>query len=297
LSRTGDQVWLADITYIPTSEGWLYLAVILDLFILKVVGWAMREHMRAELTIAALIMAIQRRRPRAGVVHHFDRGSQYAASEYRDILQAAAITQSMSRKANCWDNTPMESFFGTLKTELVPTAKSTWCKRRLTWGSVRFPPPDAALVRRRLGTLSHMVCGAPAYLEKHPAPHSPADLAGHNCLRYPHVPSPDKWYFVDARGNPVVARISGRLIFSRYETTRDAAVAGFGLLLTAPFLVADLIASGALVPLLPDYRAQEVEINALYPHRRHLSCKVRAFIDMLVDRFAEQQRCLGPAVS
>jgi len=114
-----DQVWLADITYIPTGEGWLYLAVILDLFTRKVVGWAMRDHMRAELTIAALTMAIQRRRPRAGLVHHSDRGSQYAAGDYRDILRTAAIVQSMSRKGNCWDNAPMESFFGTLKTELV----------------------------------------------------------------------------------------------------------------------------------------------------------------------------------
>ena len=114
-----DRVWLADITYIPTGEGWLYLAVILDLFTRKVVGWAMRDHLRAELTIAALTMAIQRRRPTAGLIHHSDRGSQYAAGDYRDILQAAVITQSMSRKANCWDNAPMESFFGTLKTELV----------------------------------------------------------------------------------------------------------------------------------------------------------------------------------
>jgi len=114
-----NQVWLADITYIPTAEGWLYLAVILDLFTRKVVGWAMRDHMRAELTIAALTMAIQRRRPRAGLIHHSDRGSQYAAGDYRDILRAAAITRSMSRKGNCWDNAPMESFFGTLKTELV----------------------------------------------------------------------------------------------------------------------------------------------------------------------------------
>ena len=114
-----NQVWLADITYIPTSEGWLYLAVILDLFTRKVVGWAMRDHMRAELTIAALTMAIQRQRPGAGLIHHSDRGSQYAAGDYRDILQATAIIQSMSRKANCWDNAPMESFFGTLKTELV----------------------------------------------------------------------------------------------------------------------------------------------------------------------------------
>src|SRR3954470_13093810 len=114
-----DQVWLADITYIATSEGWLYLAVILDLFTRKVVGWAMREHMRAELTMAALTMAIQRRRPAPGLMHHSDRGSQYAAGDYRKILHAAAITPSMSRKGNCWDNAPMESFFGTLKTELV----------------------------------------------------------------------------------------------------------------------------------------------------------------------------------
>jgi DNA-binding transcriptional LysR family regulator len=157
-----------------------------------------------------------------------------------------------------------------------------------------FPPPDATLVRRRLGTLSLMVCGAPAYLEKHPAPQSPADLAGHNCLRYPHAPFADAWHFLDAGGNPVVARISGSLISSSYETTHAAAVAGIGVILTAPFLIEDLLASGALVPLLPGYPTQEVEINALYPHRRHLSAKVRAFIDMLADRFAEQQRWLRP---
>jgi DNA-binding transcriptional LysR family regulator len=89
-----------------------------------------------------------------------------------------------------------------------------------------------------------------------------------------------------------VARISGSLISSSSETTHAAAMAGIGLILTSPFLVADLIASGALVPLLPHYRAQVLEINALYPHRRHLSCKVRVFIDMLVDRFAERQRWL-----
>ena len=110
---------MADITDIPTGEGWLYLAVILDRFTRKTVGWAMREHMRAELTMAALTMAVQRRRPRAGLIHHADRGSQYAASDYRKILQAAAITPSMSRKPNCRDNAPMESVFGTLKTELV----------------------------------------------------------------------------------------------------------------------------------------------------------------------------------
>jgi putative transposase len=119
LANRPDQVWLADVTYIPTGEGWLHLAVILDLFARKVVGWAMRDHMRAELTIAALTMAIQRRRLGPGLTHHSDRGSQYAARDYRDIMQAATIIQSMSRKGNFWDNAPMESFFGTLKTELV----------------------------------------------------------------------------------------------------------------------------------------------------------------------------------
>src|SRR4051812_37478151 len=103
----------------PDRRGWLYLAVILDRFTRKIVGWARREHMRAELTIAALTMAVQRRRPRAGLIHHADRGNQCAAGDYRNILRAAAITPSMSRKPNCWDNAPIESVFGTLKTELV----------------------------------------------------------------------------------------------------------------------------------------------------------------------------------
>ena len=85
----------------------------------KVVGWAIRDHMRAELIFVALTIAIQRRCPAAGLIHHSDCSSQYAAGDYRDILHAAAIIQSISRKANCWDNAPIESFFGTLKTELV----------------------------------------------------------------------------------------------------------------------------------------------------------------------------------
>jgi DNA-binding transcriptional LysR family regulator len=95
--------------------------------------------------------------------------------------------------------------------------------------------------------------------------------------------------------NPVMARISGSLVSTSSETTLAAAVADIGLMIAAPFLIEDLLASGALVPLLPDYQAQRLEINALYPHRRHLSAKVRLFIDMLADRFAEQQHCLRPA--
>jgi transposase InsO family protein len=114
-----NQKWLADITYIFTAEGWLYLAAVLDLFSRKIVGWAMRDHMRTELPLAALTMAIQRQRPDPGLIHHSDRGSQYASGDYQNALAKAGITSSMSRKGNCWDNAPMESFFHTLKTELV----------------------------------------------------------------------------------------------------------------------------------------------------------------------------------
>lgn len=119
LARRPNEIWLADIGYIPTDEGWPYLAVVLDLFSRKVVGWAMRDHLRQELTIAALTMAIQRQKPGRGLIHHSDRGSQYAATDYRKMLKANGILASMSRKGNCWDNAPMESWFHTLKSELV----------------------------------------------------------------------------------------------------------------------------------------------------------------------------------
>lgn len=114
-----NQAWVADITYVPTDEGWLYLAVVLDLFSRKVIGWAMRDHLRTELPLAALTMAIQRQRPAPGLVHHSDRGRQYASGDYRNALKHNGFAQSMSRKGNCWDNAPMESFFGSLKSELA----------------------------------------------------------------------------------------------------------------------------------------------------------------------------------
>jgi putative transposase len=114
-----NRIWLADITYIPTAEGWLYLAAVMDLFSRKIVGWCMRDHMRAELASSALTMAIQQQRPEPGLIHHSDRGVQYASHAYRDVLADAGMTASMSRKGNCYDNAPMESFFHTLKTELI----------------------------------------------------------------------------------------------------------------------------------------------------------------------------------
>jgi transposase InsO family protein len=114
-----NQVWVTDITYIRTFEGWLYLAAVMDLYSRKIVGWAMSETMKTALATTALKMAIQRRRPNKGLMHHSDRGVQYASNAYQKVLKHNGMTCSMSRKGNCWDNAPMESFFGTLKTECI----------------------------------------------------------------------------------------------------------------------------------------------------------------------------------
>ena len=114
-----NQVWVGDITYVSTATGWLYVAVLVDLFARKVVGWAAANHMRAELCLEALESAVALRGPPVGLVHHSDRGSQYASGAYRDRLTAIGAVCSMSGKGDCWDNAVAESFFGTLKTELV----------------------------------------------------------------------------------------------------------------------------------------------------------------------------------
>jgi putative transposase len=115
-----DRAWVADMTYVWTTEGWLYLAVIIDLFSRRVVGWSMADHMRTELVLTALEAALGQRVPSpTGLVFHSDRGSQYASADYQAALLKADITGSMSRRANCWDNAVAESFFGTLKIELI----------------------------------------------------------------------------------------------------------------------------------------------------------------------------------
>jgi len=114
-----NQKYVGDITYIPTNEGWLYLATVIDLYSRKIVGWSMSDSMKTSLVNDALKMAIQQRRPKQGLLWHTDRGSQYASYEHRDLLESHGIIQSMSRKGNCWDNAVAESFFHTLKTELT----------------------------------------------------------------------------------------------------------------------------------------------------------------------------------
>lgn len=132
LPNSPNKIWAVDITYIRTWEGWLYLAVVIDLFSRRVIGWAMANHLRTDLAISALQMAVRHRRPPRGMIHHSDRGVQYASGEYREFLQRHGIECSMSRKGDCWDNAVVESFFGTLKNEslyrlVLPTrAQARW---------------------------------------------------------------------------------------------------------------------------------------------------------------------------
>jgi transposase InsO family protein len=114
-----NRVWAGDITYVWTAEGWLYLAVVLDLYSRRVIAWGMGSRLTQQLATAALTMAVEHRRPASGVLHHTDRGAQYAATLYRELLAGHGLTASMSRRGNCWDNAVVESFFHTLKTELV----------------------------------------------------------------------------------------------------------------------------------------------------------------------------------
>ena len=116
-----NESWSADITYIPTREGWLYLAVVEDLFSRMIVGWSMDERMESRLVVDAVEMAILRRRPSAGLLSHSDRGSQYASEHYQRVLLVEGIVCSMSEVGQCWDNAPVESFFGRLKCEVAPS--------------------------------------------------------------------------------------------------------------------------------------------------------------------------------
>jgi len=118
-----NQCWVGDITYVKTGKGWMYLAVVLDLYSRQVVGWSMQNHMRSDLVNDALLMAIWKRKPSKGLILHTDQGSQYASESHRAIIKNHGITQSMSRKGNCWDNAVAESFFHTIKTELIHNYK------------------------------------------------------------------------------------------------------------------------------------------------------------------------------
>jgi transposase InsO family protein len=156
-----DERWVTDISYVWTDEGWCYLAVILDLFSRSVVGWALDTTLSTRLPLAALQMAIQRRRPGAGLLHHSDRGCQYTSADYRRALAELGVQVSMSRKGNCWDNAVAESFFATFKTELV--YQRSW-SQRLELRAAVFEYIEVFYNRRRLhSTLGY---NTPAQVER-----------------------------------------------------------------------------------------------------------------------------------
>jgi DNA-binding transcriptional LysR family regulator len=155
------------------------------------------------------------------------------------------------------------------------------------------PPPDSSLIVRSLATWRHVLCCSHDYLEKHGRPQQLSELASRDCIRHANYPY-DEWRFVDRKGAPASVKVSGRLITNSGEALRTAALQGTGICLAAGFMVYDDLESGRLVRLLPEYRPVELSMNAVYPHRHHLSAKVRTFIDMLVQHSGEQQKRINP---
>ncbi|KRQ06340.1 LysR family transcriptional regulator [Bradyrhizobium manausense] len=156
------------------------------------------------------------------------------------------------------------------------------------------PPPDSSLIVRSLATWRHVLCCSHNYLEKHGRVQQLAELTEHNCARHLNYPFGDEWRFFDRKGAPASVRISGSLVTNSGEALRRTVIEGAGIGLLAGFLVRDDLDSGRLVRLLPEYRPVEMSMNAVYPHRHHLSAKVRTFIDMLVQHSAEQQKLINP---
>jgi len=156
------------------------------------------------------------------------------------------------------------------------------------------PPPDSSLIVRSLATWRHVLCCSPGYIEQHGPLQQLSELADHNCLRHALYPYEDEWRFVDRNDAPASVRISGNLISNSGETLRICALQGVGIWLAAGFLSADDLESGRLVRILPEYRPVEFAMNAVYPHRHHLSAKVRSFIDLLSLHSAEHQRLIMP---
>lgn len=159
------------------------------------------------------------------------------------------------------------------------------------------PPSDTSLIVRRLAPWRHFLCCAPSYLEKRGAPVRLEDLARHNCLRYAFYPFGDEWHFIGEDNKPAAVRVSGNLVSASGETLRHAAVAGHGMFLGPSFIAGDDLRAGRLVSVLDAYRPVDFAINAIYPHRHHLSAKVRTFIDLLAQRFAEHRKWMDPATA
>ena len=157
-----------------------------------------------------------------------------------------------------------------------------------------IPSPDSSLIVRSLATWRHVLCCSHSYVERHGRVLELAELGKRNCFRHVNYPYGDEWRFVDRKGTPASVRVTGNLISNSGETLRRAALEGGGIFLAPGFLVRDDLDAGRLIRLLPEYRPIELSMNAVYPHRHHLSAKVRTFIDMLVHLGVEHQKLINP---
>ncbi len=153
-----------------------------------------------------------------------------------------------------------------------------------------IPSPDSSLVARKLTPWRHVLVCSPSYLEAHTAPKTPADLISHNCLQYSYYPYNDEWHFETENGERTQVKVRGTVLSNSAETLRFLAVNGRAVWLAPSFIVAEDLAEGRLVTLMPEYRGVEFAINAIYPNRTHLPTKVRLFVDLLVERFAEHRK-------
>jgi DNA-binding transcriptional LysR family regulator len=149
------------------------------------------------------------------------------------------------------------------------------------------PPLDSSFVVRRLSAWRHVLCCSPGFAKAHPPLKRPSDLTRYNCIRYQFYPFGDEWQFEGKNGKLIAVKVSGNVVTNSVELLRGLTVAGQGIYLAPSFLVMDDIKAGRLVRLLPQFRPPELAISAIYPHRHHLSTKVRHFIDLLAERFAE----------
>lgn len=158
-----------------------------------------------------------------------------------------------------------------------------------------LPLPESSFVVRRLAPWRHVLCCSPNYLAAHAPPQRPDDLKRHNCLQYVHYPFGNEWRFEDARGKPSAVHIHGNAVANNGEMLRTLALSGRGIFLAPSFIVVDDLKAARLLPLMPDYQPVELAISAVYPHRHNLSSKVRTFIDLLAERFAEHRKWMDPA--
>jgi DNA-binding transcriptional LysR family regulator len=237
---------------------------------------------------------------------YYDRGTQILADlEQADDI-AGALQSTPRGTLRIYAATHIVPFISPVVAEFLSTYADVKVELMMGEASVDMieegfdvalrltPPPDSSLIVRSLATWRHVLCCSHGYIEKHGRVHELAELGERNCFRHVNYPFGDEWRFVDRKGAPASVRVAGNLISNSGETLRRAALEGVGISLAAGFLVRDDLDSGRLVRLLPEYRPVEMSMNAVYPHRHHLSAKVRTFIDMLAHRSAEHQKLINP---